>query len=145
MSDAYATFPHRFLILISRAIIVCVITSVELESHLNEQEVKVSISQTKEIIPHVSFEGSILVLSYHLELFVSDKKAITDIDTVSSRDTNQYTNTDGRKNIQIQLQIRIEILRHIGLLEVDEDKIRKIRPKGTQVRMLYVPREAIRP
>ena len=37
------------------------------------------------------------------------------------------------------------ILRHIGLLEVDEDKIRKIRPKGTQVRMLYVPREAIRP
>ena len=39
----------------------------------------------------------------------------------------------------------INILRHIGLLEVDEDKIRKIRPKGTQVRMLYVPREAIRP
>ena len=39
----------------------------------------------------------------------------------------------------------IYILRHIGLLEVDEDKIRKIRPKGTQVRMLYVPREAIRP
>ena len=37
------------------------------------------------------------------------------------------------------------ILRHIGLLEADEDKIRKIRPKGTQVRMLYVPREAIRP
>ena len=30
---------------------------------------------------------------------------------------------------------------HIGLLEADEDKIRKIRPKGTQVRMLYVPRE----
>ena len=38
-----------------------------------------------------------------------------------------------------------DILRHIGLLEADEDKIRKIRPKGTQVRMLYVPREAIRP
>ena len=33
------------------------------------------------------------------------------------------------------------ILRHIGLLEADEDKIRKIRPKGTQVRMLYVPRD----
>ena len=30
---------------------------------------------------------------------------------------------------------------HIGLLEADEDKIRKIRPKGTHVRMLYVPRE----
>ena len=40
---------------------------------------------------------------------------------------------------------RICFLRHIGLLEADEDKIRKIRPKGTQVRMLYVPREAIRP
>ena len=37
------------------------------------------------------------------------------------------------------------ILRHIGLLEADEDKIRKIRPKGTQVIMLYVPREPIRP
>ena len=37
------------------------------------------------------------------------------------------------------------ILRHIGLLEADEKKIRKIRPKGTQVKMLYVPREAIRP
>ena len=36
-------------------------------------------------------------------------------------------------------------IRHIGLLEADEDYIRKIRPKGTQVRMLYVPREAIRP
>ena len=33
------------------------------------------------------------------------------------------------------------ILRHIGLLEADVDKIRKIRPKGTHVRMLYVPRE----
>ena len=33
------------------------------------------------------------------------------------------------------------ILRHIGLLEADKDKIRKIRPKGTHVRMLYVPRE----
>ena len=36
------------------------------------------------------------------------------------------------------------ILRHIGLLEADEDKIWKIRPKGTQVRSLgslYVPRE----
>ena len=32
----------------------------------------------------------------------------------------------------------IDLLRHIGLLEADEDKI---RPKGTQVRMLYVPRE----
>ena len=40
---------------------------------------------------------------------------------------------------------RIHILRHIGLLEADEDKIRKIRPKGTQVIMLYVPREPIRP
>ena len=40
---------------------------------------------------------------------------------------------------------KVHILRHIGLLEADEDKIRKIRPKGTQVRMLYVPREAIRP
>ena len=37
------------------------------------------------------------------------------------------------------------LLRNIGLLEADEDKIRKIRPKGTQVRMLYVPREPIRP
>ena len=37
------------------------------------------------------------------------------------------------------------ILRHIGLLEADEDKIRKIRPKGTLFRILYVPREAIRP
>ena len=27
----------------------------------------------------------------------------------------------------------------------DEDKIRKIRPKGTLFRILYVPREAIRP
>ena len=34
------------------------------------------------------------------------------------------------------------ILRHIGLLEADEDKIRKIRPKGTLVTILYVPREA---
>ena len=41
--------------------------------------------------------------------------------------------------------VTIKLLRHIGLLEADEDKIRKIRPKGTQVRMLYVPREAIRP
>ena len=37
------------------------------------------------------------------------------------------------------------ILRHIGLLEADEDKIRKIRPKGTLFRTLYAPREAIRP
>ena len=37
------------------------------------------------------------------------------------------------------------ILRHIGLLEADEDKIRKIRPKGTLVTILYVPREAICP
>ena len=37
------------------------------------------------------------------------------------------------------------ILRHIGLLEADEDEIRKIRPKGTLFRILYVPREAIRP
>ena len=41
--------------------------------------------------------------------------------------------------------IAVSLLRHIGLMEADEDKIRKIRPKGTQVRMLYVPREAIRP
>ena len=33
--------------------------------------------------------------------------------------------------------IRMPVLRHIGLLEADKDKIRKIRPKGTQVRMLY--------
>ena len=39
----------------------------------------------------------------------------------------------------------IDILRHIGLLEADEDEIRKIRPKGTLFRILYVPREAIRP
>ena len=37
------------------------------------------------------------------------------------------------------------ILRHIGLLEADEDKIQKIRPKGTLVTILYVPREAICP
>ena len=37
------------------------------------------------------------------------------------------------------------ILRHIGLLEADEDKIRKIRPKGTLVTILYVPREPICP
>ena len=37
------------------------------------------------------------------------------------------------------------IVRHIGLLEADEDEIRKIRPKGTLFRILYVPREAIRP
>ena len=37
------------------------------------------------------------------------------------------------------------LLRHIGLLEADEDKIRKIRPKGTLVTILYVPREAICP
>ena len=37
------------------------------------------------------------------------------------------------------------VLRHIGLLEADEDKIRKIRPKGTLVTILYVPREAICP
>ena len=37
------------------------------------------------------------------------------------------------------------LLRHIGLLEADEDEIRKIRPKGTLFRILYVPREAIRP
>ena len=40
---------------------------------------------------------------------------------------------------------KIYILRHIGLLEADEDKIRKIRPKGTLFRTLYAPREAIRP
>ena len=39
----------------------------------------------------------------------------------------------------------IYILKHIGLLEADEDKIRKIRPKGTLVTILYVPREAICP
>ena len=38
-----------------------------------------------------------------------------------------------------------KLLRHIGLLEADEDKIRKIRPKGTLVTILYVPREAICP
>ena len=37
------------------------------------------------------------------------------------------------------------ILWHIGLLEADEDKIRKIRPKGTLVTILYVPREPICP
>ena len=37
------------------------------------------------------------------------------------------------------------LLRHIGLLEADEDKIRKIRPKGTLVTILYVPREPICP
>ena len=39
----------------------------------------------------------------------------------------------------------VHILRHIGLLEADEDKIQKIRPKGTLVTILYVPREAIWP
>ena len=43
---------------------------------------------------------------------------------------------DAMKHISMSI-----ILRHIGLLEADEDKIRKIRPKGTQVRMLYVPRD----
>ena len=43
------------------------------------------------------------------------------------------------------IQISYNILRHIGLLEADEDKIRKIRPKGTLVTILYVPREAIYP
>ena len=36
-------------------------------------------------------------------------------------------------------------LRHIGLLEADEDKIQKMRPKGTLCTFLYVPRETIRP
>ena len=49
------------------------------------------------------------------------------------------------KCMKVAYTLRNGILRHIGLLEADEDKIRKIRPKGTQVRMLYVPREAIRP
>ena len=40
---------------------------------------------------------------------------------------------------------RIDFLRHIGLMEADEDKIRKIWPKGTLVTILYVPREAICP
>ena len=35
----------------------------------------------------------------------------------------------------------VNTLWHIGLLEADEDKIRKIRPKGTLVTILYVPRE----
>ena len=39
----------------------------------------------------------------------------------------------------------LDFLRHIGLMEADEDKIRKIRPKGTLVTILYVPREAICP
>ena len=39
----------------------------------------------------------------------------------------------------------LRILWHIGLLEADEDKIRKIRPKGTLVTILYVPREPICP
>ena len=43
------------------------------------------------------------------------------------------------------VQFTRKLSRHIGLLEADEDKIRKIWPKGTQVRMLYVPREPIRP
>lgn len=41
----------------------------------------------------------------------------------------------------VYLHICIFVLRHIGLLETDEDKIRKIRPKGTLVTILYVPRE----
>ena len=53
---------------------------------------------------------------------------------------NQPSEEEGKSDA-----LKKELLRHIGLLEVDEDKIRKIRPKGTQVRMLYVPREAIRP
>ena len=40
---------------------------------------------------------------------------------------------------------KTSLLRHIGLLEADEDKIQKIRPKGTLVTILYVPREAICP
>ena len=32
-------------------------------------------------------------------------------------------------------------LRHIGLLEADEDKIQKMRPKGTLCTFLYVPRD----
>ena len=43
------------------------------------------------------------------------------------------------------LNLSSVLLRHIGLLEADEDEIRKIRPKGTLFRILYVPREAIRP
>ena len=39
----------------------------------------------------------------------------------------------------------MHIFRHIGLMEADEDKIRKIRPKGTLFTILYVPREAICP
>ena len=39
------------------------------------------------------------------------------------------------------MYLHVCILRHIGLLEADEDKIRKIRPKGTLFRILYVPRD----
>ena len=45
----------------------------------------------------------------------------------------------------IFLMFFIYLLRHIGLLEADEDKIRKIQPKGTLFRIQYGPREAIRP
>ena len=73
---------------------------------------------------------------------------------VTNINTNTFTNANTNANqiqiqlqilIQIQIQIQIQILRHIGLLEADEDKIRKIRPKGTLVTILYVPREAICP
>ena len=57
----------------------------------------------------------------------------------------QKLSTGLRSIHEILVVMTILILRHIGLLEADEDKIRKIRPKGTQVRILYVPREAIRP
>ena len=56
-----------------------------------------------------------------------------------------HTQTHIHALIHTYICIHAHILRHIGLLEADEDKIRKIRPKGTQVRILYVPREAIRP
>ena len=54
--------------------------------------------------------------------------------------------TEARKTNKECQNIRsLYFLRHIGLMEADEDKIRKIRPKGTLVTIPYVPREAICP
>ena len=58
---------------------------------------------------------------------------------------HQQLNLELRSICERYKRSKANFLRHIGLREADEDKIRKIRPKGTQVRMLYVPREAIRP
>ena len=71
-------------------------------------------------------------------------KFVSHVELFTECEVGSLTKLHNRDHVD-KFTRRMNILRHIGLLEADEDKIRIIRPKGTLFTILYVPTEAICP